>query len=70
LSRLAIAAKSLKGKHVRVLTPFKRTDHSAAFQVNEIVVVTGMYRRGIHVRTEDGSRTAYHVPVHCFELAE
>ena len=65
--KLSVAAKTLTGKHVRVLMTFNT--NGCVFHLNEIVVVTGTYRNGIHVRTEDG-RVAYHVPVGFFELAE
>jgi hypothetical protein len=64
---LTVAAKKLKDKHVRVLTTFNTNGRD--FRTNEIVVVTGAYRNGIHVRAEDG-RVAYRVPVSYFELAE
>ena len=67
--RLAVASKKLKGKHVRLLSNDVVTDGGDRFRLNEILVVIGMYRHGIHVCAEDG-RVAYHVPVHHFELAE
>ncbi len=66
--RLSVASKKLKGKHVRLLHAIEY-DNGVAFRLNEILVVTGMYRHGIHVRAED-DRRAYHVPVNYFELAE
>lgn len=66
--RLKVASKSLKGKRVRVLGSFN-TLHGDRFAVNEIVKVRRVWRRGVTVRADDG-RSAWHVPVFYFELAE
>lgn len=65
---LTVASKALKGKHVRVLVPMEYSN-GVVFKLNEILIVTGTYRHGIHVKAPDG-RVAYHVSVNHFELAE
>lgn len=78
--RLTKASKSLKGKHVRVLTPFELRDGETRFAVNEILVIDGVWQGCVHVvdpatvrdsnRYDGHIRYARRIPVSYFELAE